>query len=172
MTLHPTDCFLHRPAACGLGLCPAQSSARSSRGLSGTWLHTKRSCCIVQQFLFSHLTPCGRNAIRRRSSSSRNGLKGPMIQHRLAFCLRQLPTGEACLHDALRGSRAAPWPSETSVRRRKKPHAPFAESPIPPKQLTQPQRSHTPLHTRPTYTEPTQRGGATPLLPAFVGGAK
>ena len=26
-----------------------------------------------------------------------------MIQHRLALCLRQLPTGEACLHDALRG---------------------------------------------------------------------
>ena len=40
---------------------------------------------------------------------------------------------------ALRGVKGqGPLPSETSVRRRKNLRAPFAESPIPPKQLNQP----------------------------------
>ena len=42
---------------------------------------------------------------------------------------------------ALRGVKGqGPLPSETSVRRRKNLHASFAESLIPPKQLTQPQK--------------------------------
>ena len=36
--------------------------------------------------------------------------------------------------------RGGPSPPEAFVRRRKKPHAPFAESLIPPKQHTQPQK--------------------------------
>ena len=43
---------------------------------------------------------------------------------------------------ALRGVKGqGPLPSETSGRSPKNPHAPFAESLIPPKQLTQPQKS-------------------------------
>ena len=38
--------------------------------------------------------------------------------------------------------RGGPSPSETSGPQPENLHAPFAESPIPPKQLTQPQRSH------------------------------
>lgn len=54
-----------------------------------------------------------------------------MIQPHSSLFLRQLPTGEPLVHDALRGIKGqGPLPSELPCRSVNL-HAPFTESPIP-----------------------------------------